>query len=207
VPGNHQFTVSLDGYHEQTVSLDVEAGRTYDRHVHLIGIGGTGTLWIQTSIAGATVSVDGLVAGTTSASAANDGAELRLQLDAGEHDIIVERGGARSWHDHIHVSPGETIVADVAFRDTHVSRTKALTWGLAGVGVASLATGGTLGVMALRDVTSSNPDDHDRGKTRALVTDLLIVGGAVALYGAWRLSKREKTTATVRRTHTGTDGQ
>lgn len=172
-------------------------------------VGDSGILRVHSNIAGAMVSVDGLVVGTTAQIAGDDGdgAGFRHEVDPGEHDIIIERTGARTWHQRLHVAPGETVRVNVAFRDTHVSRTSALTWGLAGLGVASIATGGVLGTVALRDVTSDDPDDHGRGKTRALVTDVLIVGGAVALYTAWRLSKRPKTTATVKRTHRDTEAE
>lgn len=162
----------------------------------------SGTLRVHSNRAGATVSVDGLVIGTTSAAAvgSNSGGTLSYQLAPGEHHAIVESPGTQAWHRRFHVSPGETVSVEVAFGGA--SGGKVLTWGLAGFGVLGVAAGGTLGVLALRDAASADPSDHARGKTRALVTDLLIVGGAAALYGAWRLRDRPSTTATVQRSHT-----
>ncbi len=160
-----------------------------------------GSLRVHSNRGGATVSVDGLIVGTTAPAADGDGdgAVLSRSLAAGDHDVIVERSGAHSWHQHLHVSPREVVTVNVTFRDSHTTRSKILTWGLAGVGTISIAAGSTLGVLALRDVTSDTPSDHSRGKTRATVTDILLVGGAAALYGAWRLGDRPATTATVER--------
>lgn len=158
----------------------------------------SGTLRVHSSRAGATVSVDGLVVGSTSVDS-ESGGTLSHPLTPGEHIVMVESPGAQGWHRRVHASPGETVRVDVAFGGA--SRSKVLTWGLAGFGVVSVAAGGTLGVLALRDAASSDAGDHARGKTRALVTDLLIVGGAAALYGAWRLRDRPSTTATVQRSH------
>jgi PEGA domain len=156
-----------------------------------------GTLHVRSNLAGATVSVDGLVVGTT-ADRGGAGAALRYPLTPGDHDVVVERPGAAPWRERVHAAPDETIGVDVAFRPARSGGRRALTWGLAGLGVVSGAAGGTLGVLALRDVTSPDPGRHGRGKTRALVTDGLLVVGVAALYGAWRLHHHaHATTATV----------
>lgn len=158
----------------------------------------TGTLRIRSNGAGAEVAVDGAVVGATAATA-RAGAVLVHALSAGPHDVIVERSGGRTWSRQLHVSPGETVSVEVAFHDRYAG----WRWGLTGLGIASVATGGTIGVLALRDVASSDLDVHDRGKSRALLSDLLFVGGAAALYGAWRLWRRPETTATVQRAREG----
>ena len=117
--------------------------------------------------------------------------------------MIVERSGGRAWRKQIHVSPNETVTVDVEFRHQQRRRRRLITWGLAGLGAASLAAGGTLGVLAIKDVTQPTPDDHSRGKTRALMSDLLIVGGAAAILGAWWLERKPATSAKIQRTHTG----
>jgi hypothetical protein len=158
-----------------------------------------GTLRIVTD-ASATVSVDGLVIGSTHD---GDGARPTLEhaLGAGDHHLIVERRGSPSWHGRLHVSPGETVSVEIDFHEPRSTSSRILTWGLAGVGAVGLAAGGTFGVLALRDVARPGGDDRDRGKARALVSDLLLVGGALALYGAWRLDADAPTEASVVRTH------
>jgi len=156
-----------------------------------------GTLRVQSNLSGATVSVDGLVVGAT-ADASGDGAALRYPLTPGDHDVVVERPGAAPWRERVHAAPGETIGVDVAFRPARSTGRKVLTWGLAGLGVVGGATAGTLGVLALRDVASPDLDRHARGKTRAWMTDALLVVSAGALYGAWRLHHHPApVTATV----------
>lgn len=157
-----------------------------------------GTLRIRGSTAGARVAIDGAVVGATAATAGS-GTELVRAVSAGPHEVSVERSGSRMWSQRLHLSPGETVSVEVAFHDRH----PAWRWGLTGLGVAGVAAGGTFGVLALRDVASSDLDVHDRGKSRALVSDLLIVGGAAALYGAWRLWRSPETTATVQRAGEG----
>ncbi len=160
-----------------------------------------GILRVHSNLSGALVSVDGLIVGatTSAASRGETGAAMDHNLTAGDHDVIVERTGTRKWHQRLHVAAGELVRVDVAFRNSHPTRSRILTWSLAGVGTVSIAAGATLGVLALRDVTSADPSDHSRGKTRATVTDILLIGGAAALYGAWRLGHRPETSATVHR--------
>ncbi len=163
--------------------------------------GASGTLRVRSNLAGAMVSVDGLVVGTTSLAHrdAGSGAAIEHRLAAGEHEVLVERAGSPPWHRRVYAAPGETVGVAVEYSAPRSGRARALGWGLAGLGAVGVVTGGTLGVLALRDVASPDLDRHDRGKTRALATDLLIVGSAAALYGAWRLVRRPKTRATVHR--------
>lgn len=116
---------------------------------------------------------------------------VTLQPDPSAATLVVE--GMRG--------PGETvtIALDPAPRR---SRTRtALAWGSAALGVASLAGGSVLGVLALRGVTSDAPGDHDRGKSDALLADGLFVVGTAAIVAAWRLFRTSRSTATIRRVH------
>ena len=117
--------------------------------------------------------------------------------------MIVERPGGRAWRKQLHLSPNETVTVDVGFRHQNPRRRRLITWGLAGLGGVSLAAGGTLGVLAIRDVTQPAVDNHSRGKSRALVADFLIVGGAAAILGAWWLERKPATSVQIDRTHTG----
>jgi len=161
----------------------------------------SGVLRVRSNLSGALVSVDGLVVGATTSATSRGakGAAMDHTLAAGEHDVIIERAGTRKWHQRLLVSAREQVQVDVTFRDSQRTRTRILSWSLAGVGTVSIAAGATLGVLALRDVTSTDPSDHSRGKTRATVTDILLIGGAAALYGAWRLGHNPETRATVQR--------
>ena len=126
---------------------------------------------------------------------------LRHETSWGSHTVMVERPGGRVWRKRVHVSPNETVTIDLAFQGPRPARRRVLTWGLLGLGTAGLAAGGTLGVLALRDVTTPTPDQHDRGKTRALLSDLFFVGGATAILGAWWIDRRPARRVSIRRSY------
>jgi hypothetical protein len=78
----------------------------------------------------------------------------------------------------------------VAFDRPRVSPARrSLAWGLGGAGAAAIIGGGTVGVLALRDVASPVEADHDRGKRRAWIADGLVVAGTAAIVVAWRLAR------------------
>lgn len=100
-------------------------------------------------------------------------------------------------------SPGEVVTVDLDAPRVSRGR-RALGWGLGGLGVVGIAGGSVVGVLALRDVASPLPDEHDRGKRRALVADGLFVVSAVAVVAAWRLLRGRSPSVAITRTHEGT---
>jgi hypothetical protein len=127
-------------------------------------------------------------------------AERGLSLPAGDHAVRVERPGHRPWVETLHLSPGETVEVDVRLS---ARRPAWMRQGGFALGAAGIAGGGTLGVLALRDVTSGDADRRDRGRTRALVADGLFAVGIAAAVAAWRWSRGPDSSAQVRRSHGG----
>jgi hypothetical protein len=125
---------------------------------------------------------------------------LATNVVAGE--IVVTGAGRTAWRDQLRLSPGDVVTVELdAARSS--PRRRALAWGLGGLGVASIAGGSVVGALALRDVTSPVPEEHDRGKRRALLADGLIVVGAVAVIAAWRWLRRDTRSVAITRTSEG----
>lgn len=110
---------------------------------------------------------------------------------------VVVAGGSGP----IHLMPGEVIRVDL--EAPRASSRRPLAWGLGGLGVAAIAGGAAVGVLALRDVTSPMSDEHDRGKRRALIADGLIVAGTVAVIVAWRWLRARAPSVAITRASSG----
>jgi hypothetical protein len=190
-PGRYTFVISRDGYRREHVEIDALAGRTHDVRVNLKPEPSAARL-VVTGVAGAIVIIDGKP--TTKSPTIDAGA-----VPVGNHDIAIEQGGRIVWQRELQFSPGEIVRLDVDLPPRRSRTRRAIAWGAGGLGVASIATGGVVGTLALRDVTSPSVDLHDRGKTRALVADGLFVAGVGALVVAWRLMRSENTSARIRR--------
>jgi len=195
-PGRHLITLGRPGFVDEQVAIDAVAGRTYEQRVRLRAAPATTALVIR-GIAGATVRLDARVVGATP----SDGGGLTLGgIDVGVRELRVERAGRVPWRGTVAVVLGEAVEVALRLPPTPTPARASLRWGLRGLGVAGFAAGGVVGVLALRDVASPIPADHDRGKTRALVADALFVVGAAALVAAWRLGRGRSATATILRT-------
>jgi hypothetical protein len=190
-PGRHAFVIRRDGFRSEHVEIDALAGRTHEVRVNLRAEPRSPTL-VVTGAAGATITIDGK---PTSMALLREPRELPV----GDHEVIVEHGGRVVWRRELQFSPGEIVRLDVDLPPPRSSTRRALTWSIGGFGLASVAAGGAIGTLALRDVTSESTDVHERGKTRALVADGLLVAGAAALIVAWRLMRSDAASAQVRR--------
>lgn len=197
-PGRYEFEVSLMGYGTRTIVIDVEPSAGIQKTVRLKARSSTGLVIVNSDLNGANVTIDGIIVG---AMRRQDGinATIERRLTAGNHTIMVEPRDAEPWSKRFHLSPGETLAVDLKFRNEGKKR-KALRWGLTAVGAAAVATGLTLGALALKDVRSDEDTRHDRGKDRAGNADVLLGIGAVSLTGAWYL-KGNETKAQIQRTH------
>jgi hypothetical protein len=197
-PGRYEFEVSLMGYRTRTIVIDVEPSAGIQKTVRLKARSSTGLVSVRSDINGANVTIDGIIVGSMRR---RDGvtATIERRLTAGNHTMIVEPRGVKPWSKRFHLSPGETLAVDLKFR-SEGKRRKVLRWGLTAIGAAAVATGLTLGAMALKDVRSDEDNQHDRGKDRASNADVLLGIGAVSLTGAWYL-KGNEAKAQIERTH------
>ena len=158
-------------------------GDSIDKTVELHPVGSDASLKIRSDLSGANVTVDGIIIGTTQDAG---GPELEHALKAGDHVLMVEPRDGSAWSKRIHISGGEQLEVDISFRRPSRKR-KIAQWSLAAVGTAAVATGLTLGVLALSNVRSDSSDEHDRGHNRAGTADLLLGLGALSLAGAYYL--------------------
>lgn len=192
--GHHEFDIRRAGYAPEHIVVDAQVGRAYEHHVALRPAR-VATLRFMGAIA-ATVRVDGAVAsGAVSAS----GALAMRDLTPGSHAIVVERPGFQPWQETLHLAAGEEVTVALALAPHVSAGARARTWTAIGLGAAGLAGGSVLGILAIRDVTSDDPDLHGRGKGRALAADALFTVGVVAIITAWRLSRHATSRATVAR--------
>jgi hypothetical protein len=88
-----------------------------------------GKIEIRTSPAGARVSIDGIVVGST---------PIAIDFAPGEHAIEIQKLGYFPHHQRIEVHPGEPSELDLVLRAEPVDRVRPASWG---VGWAALAVG------------------------------------------------------------------
>jgi hypothetical protein len=182
--GRHRFSVTHPGYAAREVVIDAQPGREHTERVVLRPLTAPARVHVVTD-RDAVVTLDRTVM------------TLRMRdVASGVHQLAVERVGHHGYRGEVAVARGEDVTITV---ELPRRRPRALTLGLTGAGAAALATGGVLGVLALRDVTSPDQGDHDRGKRRALVADGLFVTGVVALIVAKRMASRRAPRITIER--------
>lgn len=196
-PGLYQFELSLMGYETRSITLEVKANVNINKTIRLRGHSSTGALHVVCDESGARVTVDGLIIGSTRRR--KGPFELERRLTAGNHVIIVEARSGESWSKRIHVSPGETLAVHLKFHGG-AKRKKFARWGLTAVGVTAIASGLTLGILAVIDVRDTSLATHERGFDRATTSDLLLGIGALSLGGAYLL-RGEDARVSMERTH------
>lgn len=194
-PGRHLVALRRPGFVDEQLAIDAVAGRSVEQRVRLRAAPVTTALVIR-GIAGATVRLDGRAVGAT----ADAGGLTIAGVAVGVRELRVERAGRVPWRGTVAIDPGEAVEVALRLPPTPTPTRASLRWGLRGAGVAGIAAGGVVGVLALRDVASPIAADHDRGKTRALIADALFVVGSAALIAAWRLGRGRAATATIHRT-------
>lgn len=198
-PGKYEFQVSLVGYRTRTIKLVVEEDSNIQKRVRLKSQSSTGLVQLRSDQSGANVTIDGIIVGSMRKREGEEVPTLERRLTSGNHVMIVEPRGRKSWSTRFHLSPGETFSVDLRFR-TETTTRKVTRWSLKTVGAVAMIAGLTFGALAITDVRSEDQSRHDRGKDRAGSADILIGLGAVSLAGAWYLGGSEAKIS-VERTH------
>jgi hypothetical protein len=194
--GTHEFHVSRPGYESQTVEVEVGPGQTVSKQVVLSRGAARTRLSIRSNVAGASISLDGLVVASV-AQTPSGPAVIAREVQPGEHLLVAERPGYRPLSTRVRVEPGQHLQVDLSLR-AESAGPGPLVWAVAGVGAASFATGAVFGVLALRD--DSNQVGQ-RAVDRAHAADILMGAGLVAGGVAWLLHRRDQraeSTASVR---------
>ncbi len=205
--GLHVFSIRAPGIAEQRVEVLARPGEPVRRRVPLATPRvvdrpvQTGTLVVASSTPGAIVYVDAMPAGSTP--------RVERALPPGEHAVVVEKAGYRSWQGKVVVGLGKTSAVDVKLGSSGGLRPA--TWALGITSAATLAAGVVFGVRALGDASERDKaramGDAAREKTlgdssdtNAIITDVLFGASAAALLGAYlvqRGSGAGESTATV----------
>lgn len=119
----------------------------------------------------------------------------------GDHAVSVESEGYVPWRRRIRVVASTTVAVRLARERSPTLRVGV--WGLGGSGVAAVALGGILGVLALRSEADYEElpqrSVRERADRQALWSDVLLGGGAAALVSAFVLHRvtRTESTATI----------
>ncbi len=181
-PGSYEFEVSLMGYRTRSLQVDIKANEAVDRSIRLKPQTDRAELQINTDIRDATVSIDGLIVGSTKLRGEKN-PSLERELIPGHHVIIVESRDDKSWSKRLHLSPGETLKINLTFQQSGGRDTAS--WTLSTLGTVSTIAGVTLGVLAISDMRHDDEDRNLRGDDRAMKAGYLLAIGAVGLLGGW----------------------
>jgi hypothetical protein len=151
--GGHTIELDLSGYYDWKSSVSVPVGGTYTVNANLIAIPSSSTGWISvtSSPAGATVYLDGTLAGQT----AQNGVLRVDNVRAGDHTIRVEKSGYQAFITTVNVQVNT--VSDVVARL---------------VSDSIPATTGTLSVSSTPSGASVFIDNVLKGVTPISLTDI-----------------------------------
>ncbi len=105
-PGSHSVTLSLTGYQTASQTVTVSAGTTVSSHFTLVPVSPTtGSLYITSSPTGATVTIDGMVDGTTPVAV--------LGLSPGSHSVTLSMVGYQTYSGSATVTASEETPVNV----------------------------------------------------------------------------------------------
>ena len=164
---------------DRRIEATVDAGpdETFEAHLNLDEVDDDddaapsgpqiGTLIIETSIAGATVSVDGSYLGASPG-------EFSTDVRAGEHTVTISAPGFVPWRYTVDVDPNEekTVVAPT-YLEPESGPSRAPAYVLLGVGLATTGVGAYMLV--------DNSDEPTTGAIVAGVGSALFIGGVIWL--------------------------
>jgi hypothetical protein len=151
-PGTHKVWIELDGYETVEQTIEVQKKEPFRMNVAMRVIQNLGYLFIDSTIKGATVFVDGKNIGLT---------PLRepLAYGAGRHQIVVDRDGYTRFDQHVSVEKGKvTRVDGYLVRTEFVSSWRSGTgWTFNVLGI--LAVGGGITAWQLADKEYNDTQD------------------------------------------------
>jgi len=160
--GGHTIDLDLSGYYDWKSSVSVPVGGTYTVSANLIAIPSSSTGWVSltSSPAGATIYLDGTIAGQT----AQNGVLRIDNVRAGDHTIRVEKAGYQAFATTVNVQVNT--VSDVVA--TLVSASVPATTGT--LSVSSTPAGASVFIdNALRGVTPISLTDISAGSHQVLL--------------------------------------
>jgi outer membrane receptor for ferrienterochelin and colicins len=205
-PGSYEVGVSAPGRQPWSGLASVEPDQTSELSATLQELpAATGDITVTSNVPGALVELNGEPAGFSPTVLSNVG--------VGTHRVRVRSPSRVSWQGTLDVKALERSWLTVSLEEPPSTQRSTATWVVAGLGVASLATAGTFGVLASRAHSEfeSTPADRDRsaildrGKTFNTVADAALISGliatatAVVLYFVTAETRGEPSSASVAR--------
>ncbi len=194
-PGRRQIDLELDGYGDESRTLDAERGERYEITVVMSPASVGGVLSVSSVPPGAAVILDGEVVG---AAPLTD-----FQLDARSYVLELALDGFERHLGRVTIEDGQTLERAITLIPKEgYERPGAMArwpgWALAAVGSAALGAGGFFGYRAMQ--TNRQADDlartsnlaadraeydelDDRWRSQAQAADILYISGGAALAG------------------------
>jgi hypothetical protein len=154
-PGQHTVWVELDGYELIEQTIEVQKKEPFRMNLALRAIQNVGYLFVDCTIKGATVFIDGKNIGLT---------PLRepLPYGAGRHQIVVDRDGYTRFDQHVSVEKGKvTRVDGYLVRTEFVGSWRSGTGWTANV-LGLLAAGGGVAAWQFADKEYNDTDDYKK---------------------------------------------
>lgn len=194
-PGRRQLDLTLDGFRDETRTVDAERGQRYEVTIVLSPESVGGVLTVSSVPPGAVVMLDGDVVGNT---------PLRgFQVDARSYVMELAKEGYERHLGRITVEDGQTMQRSITLLPAEGAETAGELvrwpgWALVAVGAAAAGAGGWFGYQALQTnqeadelARTSNlgrdrpeyDDLDDRWRSQALAADILYISGGAALAG------------------------
>jgi len=172
-PGPHAVWVELDGYEPIRQDIEVQRKEPFRMNIAMRRIRNLGFLYVDSTIIGATVFIDGKNIGLTPF-------KEPLAYAAGRHQVVVDRDGYTRFDKHVSVEKGATTVVDayVVRTDYQGSWRSPVGWTANVIGLLTITGGVVAWQLAEREF-----NDTDKFKTLALYEKLGygIGGGLMAL--------------------------
>lgn len=153
-PGKHRIWVELDGYEPQMQDIEVQPATPYRMTITLAPRQDLGWLFVDASVKEARVYIDGRNVGLTPMAAPT-------QLEAGSHQIIVERDGYTRFNQQVVVERGQLARVDAYLVQTESPTTWRTTTGVVALVLGSAAIAGGVVAYVFAEDEYNDTEDFD----------------------------------------------
>ncbi len=154
-PGSHQLWAELEGYLPVQQRIEIQKNKPYRLNLQLTPYGQQGYVFVDCSIKGAQLLVDGNPMALTPL-------EAPIALAGGSHQIAVERNGYRRVEQSVAVKQGETTTVDALMEKSEFSYSWRTPVGWTAVGLGVLSIGGGLLAWQAADDEYRDSDKFNR---------------------------------------------
>lgn len=153
-PGKHRVWVELDGYAPHMADIEVQPATPYRMTVTLAPQQDLGWLFVDASVKEARIYIDGRNVGLTPMAAPT-------QIEAGTHQIIVERDGYTRFNQQVVVERGQLARVDAYLVQTESPTTWRTTTGVVSLVLGAAAIAGGVVAYVFAEDEYNDTDDFD----------------------------------------------